>query len=102
MVYLYSDIVKIHHSGQKPSMDLCNESCSSAWSAVLHGKNFNVEDYSQTLHTNLFLPAVLIGTNDFFHCIPFSLTLTLPGGYKVRMKQNLLALFSTTLLILSG
>ena len=36
-----------------------------------------------------FIPAMLrsIGTIDFYHVIPLSLSL--PGGHKVRAKQNL-------------
>ena len=46
------------------------------------------------------MPAMLIGTIDFYHFIPLLLTLTLPGGNKVSTKQNLfwlqfLALFSS-------
>ena len=36
---------------------------------------------------------MLIGTIDFYHFVPLSLTLTLPGGDKVSAKQNLLASF---------
>ena len=42
-----------------------------------------------------------IGIIDFYHFIPFSLTLTLPGGHKVSAKQNLLAKLSSALFILS-
>ena len=45
---------------------------------------------------------MLIGTTDFYHCIPLSLTLILPGGHKVSAKQNLLASFSPTFFSLSG
>ena len=36
---------------------------------------------------------MLVGTIDFYHYIPLSLTLTLPGGHKVNAKQNLWASF---------
>ena len=49
-----------------------------------------------TLPTELFW---LMGTIDFYHFIPLSLTLSVPGGHKVNAKQNLLVSFSTTLLI---
>ena len=45
--------------------------------------------------TNKKNPARLIGTIDFYHFIPLSLTLTLPGGHKVSAKQNLLASMCT-------
>ena len=35
----------------------------------------------------------LPGTIDFYHFIPLSLALTLPGGHKVSAKQNVLASF---------
>ena len=38
-----------------------------------------------------------IGTIDFYHFVPLSLTLTLAGGHKVSTKQNLLASFSRML-----
>ena len=76
-------------------MDLCNESYLSSWLGVLRGKNFNFVHYMQTVKPIFFISAVLIGTIDFFyHLIPRSLTLTLPGGHKVSAKQNLLASFS--------
>ena len=43
-----------------------------------------------------FIPAMLIDTIVFYHLIPLSLILTLPGGHKVSAKQNLLASFSPT------
>ena len=30
-------------------MDLCNESCSASWPAVLRGKNFKAGDYAQSV-----------------------------------------------------
>ena len=73
-------------------MDLCYELCLS----IKHGKNFKVGYYMQTSRPNLFIPAILIGTIDFYHFILLSLTLTLPGGHKVSAKQILLASFSCT------
>ena len=69
-------------------MALRNES----WPAG-HVKNFNVGHYTQTVQSNIFIPAMLIGTIDFYHFLQFSLTLTLPGGRKVSAKQNLLISF---------
>ena len=40
---------------------------------------------------------MLIGTIDFFHFIPVSLTLALARGHKVSAKQNLSDSFSCTL-----
>ena len=53
----------------------------------------------QTAQRNelFLLPAMLIGTIDFYHFMPLSLTLTLPGAHKVSTKQILLASFSPTL-----
>ena len=76
-------------------MALCNESCSSGQLAVLRGKNFNVIHYTQTFQPNVFIPAQLIGTIDFYHFMPLSLTLS-QGGHKVSAKQNLFASFSPT------
>ena len=67
----------------------------SGWSSVLCGKNFNAGCYIRTVQSNFFIPVLLIGTIDFYHFIPFSLTLTLPGGHKVSF------IFST-LFIRSG
>ena len=39
------------------------------------------------------MPAMLIGTIYLYHFVPLSLSLTLPGGHKVSLKQNLLASF---------
>ena len=43
-----------------------------------------------------------IGTIDFYHFIPFSLTLTSPGGHKVSAKKYLLPEFFPTLFVWSG
>ena len=43
------------------------------------GKNFNIGCYMQTFRPIFFIPAMLIGTIDFYHFIPLPLTLTLPG-----------------------
>ena len=78
-------------------MDLCNELCLSvqlAWPAILHDKKLNIGHNMQTFQPNYFIPAMLIGTIDFHHLKPLSLTLTLPMSDKVSAKQNLLAWFS--------
>ena len=43
----------------------------------------------RTVQPNFYMPAVLIGTIDFHHFVPLSLTLTLPWGHKVSVKPNL-------------
>ena len=65
---------------------------SCVWLAccILPAKNFNFEYYTQTVQPNSFIPAMLIGTIDFYHFILLSLTLTLDGGHKIDAKQNLL------------
>ena len=66
-------------------MDQCNESCSSGQP----GKNFNVGHYAQTVKPNFVIPAMFIGSIiDLNYCfILLSLTLTLPGGHRISMKQ---------------
>ena len=56
--------------------------------AILRGKNFNIGHYMQTVPPNVFIPAMLIGTTDFYHFIPLSLSLTLPGGHSISTKQK--------------
>ena len=65
----------------------------AGWLAVILGKNSD-EHYTQTVPPNSFIPAILIGTIDFYHFIPLSLTLTLPRGHTISAMQNLMALFS--------
>ena len=73
-------------------MHQCNESCWSvclaSQPAVLCSKNFDIGHYMQIFEPTLFIPAMLIGTIDFYHFIPPSLTMALPGGHKV--SKNLL------------
>ena len=38
--------------------------------------------------THFFIPAMLIGTTNFYYFIPLSLSSTLPGGHEVSSKQN--------------
>ena len=53
-------------------------------------------DISQKLFNQTFIPAMLVGTIDLYHFVLLSLSLTLSGGHKVSVKQNLLASFSHT------
>ena len=73
-------------------IDLCNESCSSgqpaSCPAVLHDKYLNVGHQMQTVQLNFVIPAMLIGTIDFYHCILLSLTLTLSGVHRVTAKKK--------------
>ena len=55
---------------------------------VLHGENVNVGHYTQTVEPNFIIPAMFIGTIDFYHFIPFSLTLTLSGYDRVCAKKT--------------
>ena len=45
----------------------------------------------ENFQPNLFMPAMLVGTIDFYHLIPLPVTLTLAGDHKASTKQNLLA-----------
>ena len=49
-------------------------------------KNFNCGHYTKTVQPNVFIHVLLIDTIDCCHFIPLSLTLTLPGGHKIRAK----------------
>ena len=62
----------------------------------MSGKNFNIGHYMQIVLPNVFIPAMLTSTIEFYHFILLSLTLTLPVGYMVSTKQNLLASLSHT------
>ena len=56
-------------------MDLCNELCLSG-RAPWRGKHFNVRHYTVPFQPVCFIPAMLIGTIDFYHFISLSLVLT--------------------------
>ena len=84
-------------------MDLCSESClfgGPAGGLSCMAKTFNIGHYRQTVQPNFVIPAILVGTIDFYHGIPLLLTLTLPGGHKDSAKQDILASFSRTLLLI--
>ena len=70
--------------------------CDGTYPAVLCDKNFNAGHYSKTFKPNFFVPAMLIGTIDFCHFMPLSLTLNLLESHKDSTKQNFLASFSCT------
>ena len=65
--------------------------------SILRDKNLNAGYYKQTFQPPFFTPVMFIGTIDFHHFIPLSLTSTLTGGHKVSAIQTLLASFSPTL-----
>ena len=73
--------------------------CPAGWPAghpsIVCCKNFYVGHCTQTFQPNCFISAMLLGIVHFYHFLPLSLTLTLPGGHKVSTKQNLLASFLT-------
>ena len=71
---------------------------SASQLAILHGKKFNVGHYAQAFQPIFFISAMFICANDY-HFIPFSLTLTLPGGHMVSAKQDIVASFFRTLSI---
>ena len=53
----------------------------------------------ETVQSNFSIPAMLIGTIDFYHFMSLSLALALPGGHKLSAKQNLLVSCSPPLFI---
>ena len=62
------------------------------------GKIFNVGHYMPTVQPNYIVPAMLIGTINFYHFILFSLTLTMPGGSQGQRKVKLTGfIFSHTI-----
>ena len=73
-------------------MELCNESCSSRRLAILCGKTFHIGHYPQTFQPNLFNPALLLGTIDFYHYYTtFSFSnLDLAWGSQDQRKAKLL------------
>ena len=66
----------------------CHESASCLTWAVLHGKSLNIGHYTQTIQPNIFLPVVHVGTIDFYHFIPYLLTLTLPGDTRSAQTKT--------------
>ena len=84
--------------------NLCNESCSASWPAILHCKNLLLDITCKLFCVlpNLFIPAMLMGTIEFYQFIPFLVVSTLPGGYKVTTKQNLLTSFCPILFVRPG
>ena len=65
--------------------------CLSSKPAILHSKNFRDEHYVQTVLPILFIPAMLIGTIDFYNFRSLSVTLTSLGGHKISTKEKLLS-----------
>ena len=61
--------------------------------SILHWKNLNVAHYMQTLKYHFFsffvvISALLIGTLDFYHLIPLSVTLNLTGVTRWAQSQT--------------
>ena len=46
------------------------------------------------------MPVMLIDTVDLYHYIPLLVVYSLAGGHKVNKKQNLLRLFSCTVMVM--
>ena len=59
---------------------------------VLVANNHTLKNLTQT--RTFFFLAMLIGTIDLYHFIPFSVTLTLAGSHKVSTNRNPLPSFS--------
>ena len=83
-------------------MDICDELCLSNQPAILHGKNFNVGHYMQTV-----LPVLFCTCHACRHhwLLPFDtmfIDLDLALGHRVSTEQNLLASLSCTQFIWSG
>ena len=74
---------------------------ASCLNTFLCGKNFNIWHYAQTFQPNFSIPAMLIGTIDFYHFIWLA-DLDLACGHKVCAKQNLLVSLSCTHFDCSG
>ena len=55
--------------------------------AVVHGKTVEVGYYTQNVQPSYFLPAMLIGTIEFCHVVPQSLTLILAGGTRSAQRK---------------
>ena len=87
------------------SVDLCNELCSSghpAGSLSCIVETLRLDIARKGVNQFFFIPAMLISTIDSYHFVPLSLTLTLPGGHRVSVMQNLLTSFSGTISNWSG
>ena len=51
-------------------------------------QRFNAGDYMQTVQPDLFfISTMLMGTIDFYHLVPLSLTLTLSGEQQGQCKE---------------
>ena len=68
-------------------------SLTGSWLSILCGNNLNVGHYLKTFQPHFFTLALVIGTVNFYHFIPLSMTLTLVGGHKISAEQNLLVSF---------
>ena len=78
---------------------VCPAGQAACWPCV--AKTLTLDITRKLFYHFFFIPAMSIGNIDFYYFIPLSQTLTMPGGGKVSVKQNLLASFSCTLFIWS-
>ena len=60
--------------------------CLSICPPVLCGKNFTLHLPCKLL-SQTFMPTMLVGTIDFYHFIPLSITLTLTGGHRLAQSK---------------
>ena len=71
-------------------MYVLSHSCLSSWLAEpsILAKTLTLDITCELLNVIFFTPAMHIGSIDFNHFVPLSLTLTFPGGHKVSGKQK--------------
>ena len=77
-------------------MNLCHESCSSGLPAEQPAVCLGVAETLALDITGKLFNQIVIPTIDFYHLMPLSMTLTVPGSHKVSAEQNLLASFCHT------
>ena len=72
--------------------------CISVRQSILCGKNFDIGHYTQSFKPNSFTSAMHVGPIGHCHFVPLSVNIALVRGHKISRMQNLLILFSCTLL----
>ena len=70
--------------------------CSSVWSAVSDGKNFNIGHYAQTFRPVCFIPGMFMNVIDFYHFEPLQWPWPCLGNHRVSAKQKLSVSLSCT------